>query len=128
MSYDLRIAVKVAGVPKNEPDLYVVIAEPDLGDPTYNLGEMFRACTGWDFNQGEFYRVSDVYEKIKRGIYELTYNENKYLPMNPPNGWGSTKSALMALESLKKCIDEIEDPDSWTQWNTVPKALMYVAW
>lgn len=128
MSYDLRIAVKVAGVPKDEPDLYVVIAEPELSHPTYNLGEMFRACTGWDYDQGEFYRVSDVYAKINRGIYELTYNEDKYLPMNPPNGWGSTKSALRALESLKKCIDEIEDPDSWTEWNTIPKALMYVAW
>ena len=74
MSYDLRIAVKVAGVPKNEPDLYVVIAEPELSNPTYNLGEMFRACTGWDYDQGEFYKVSDVYENIKR-VYDVPKQE-----------------------------------------------------
>lgn len=127
MSYDLRIAVKVAGTPKNE-DLFVVIAEPEKHSPTYNLGPMFRACTGWDFKQGEFYRVDEVYPKIERGIYELTNNEDAYLTLNPPNGWGSTKSALSALKSLKECIDEVEDPDSWTMLNTVPKSLMWVAW
>lgn len=124
MSYDLRIAVKVDGMKDN----YVVIAEPELHSPTYNLGEMFRACTGWDYEQSKFYKVSDVYPKIERGIYELTFNEDKYLPMNPENGWGSTKSALSALKSLKECIDEVENPDSWTTWNTVPKEYMYVAW
>ena len=127
MSYDLRIAVKVAGTPKDE-DLFVVIAEPECNNPTYNLGQMFRACTGWDYEQGKFYRVSDVYTNIERGIYELTYNKEKYVRYNPSNGWGSTTSALEALKSLKECIDDVENPDSWTMWNTVPKALMWVAW
>lgn len=127
MSYDFRIAVKVSGTPKDE-DLFVVIAEPERNNPTYNLGQMFRACTGWDYEQGKFYRVSDVYTNIERGIYELTYNKEKYVRYNPSNGWGNTTSALEALKSLKECIDEVENPDSLTMWNTVPKALMWVAW
>ena len=85
MSYDLRIAVKVEGAPKDDP-LFAVIAEPEYSNPTYNLGEMFRKCMGWDYEQSEWYRVSDVYENIERGISELTYNEDKYIPMNPKNG------------------------------------------
>ena len=124
MRYDLRIAVKVEGT----KDLFCVIAEPKYSSPTYNLGQMFRACTGWDYDQGKYYKVSDVYHLIERGIYELTYNEEKYLPMNPENGWGDTQSALKALKSLKECIDNIENPDSWDGRNTVPKEYMYVAW
>ena len=41
MSYDLRIAVKVDGC-----DKFAQIAEPEYRSPTYNLGKMFRACTG----------------------------------------------------------------------------------
>lgn len=124
MSYDLRIAVKVKG-----SNLYAVIAEPELNHPTYNLGQMFRACTGWDFDQGKFYKVSDVYENIQHGIYELTHNEEKYLSLNPSNGWGNTTSALNALTSLRECIDGIEDPNNWIGgWNTIPKKFLYVAW
>lgn len=60
MSYDIRLAVRVEGAPVNEDGepLYAVIGTPEYDSPTYNLGDMFRACTGWDFKQGKFYRVS----------------------------------------------------------------------
>jgi hypothetical protein len=126
MSYDIRIAVKVEGAEKGNE--YAVIAEPELNSPTYNIGEMLRVCTGWDFNQGEYYRVSDVYQNIVRGIINLREHEEEFEKYNSPNGWGTTVSALKALESLKQCIDEIEDPNGWSGWNTFPKTLLYVAW
>lgn len=126
MSYDLRIAVKVEGAEKGNE--FAIIAEPEFGNPTYNLGEMFRRCTGWDFDQGEFYKVSEVYGNIERGIINLREHEEEFEKYNSPNGWGTTVSALKALESLKQCIDEIEDPNSWSGWNTFPKSLLYVAW
>jgi hypothetical protein len=126
MSYDLRIAVKVEGAEKDNE--FAIIAEPERNNPTYNLGEMFRACTGWDFKQSEFYKVSDVYQNIVRGIVNLTEHEDEFEKYNPPNGWGTTQSALAALKSLKECIDDIEDPHSWSGWNTFPKELRYVAW
>ena len=62
MSYDLRIAVKVDGC-----DKFAEIAEPEYSSPTYNLGKMFRACTGWDYKQGEYYKCSDVIGNIEKG-------------------------------------------------------------
>lgn len=123
MSYDIRIGVKIEGY-----DGYAVIAEPECANPTYNLREMFVACMGWDYKQGEWYKVSDIYTKIERGILELTYNERAYLKLNPENGWGDTQSALRALKSLKECIDNIDNPDSWFGWNTVPKEYLYMEW
>lgn len=72
MSYDLRIAVKV-----KDTDIYAVIAEPEYSSPTYNIGKMFRKATGWDFTQGEWYKVSEVLPLIEHGIHELRYNEDK---------------------------------------------------
>lgn len=126
MSYDLRIAVKVEGAEKGNE--YAIIAEPEFKSPTYNIGEMFRRCMDWDFDQGEFYRVSDVYQNIVRGIINLSEHEEEFEKYNSPNGWGTTVSALKALKSLKQCIDEIEDPNAWSGWNTFPKNLLYVAW
>lgn len=126
MSYDLRIAVKVEGAENGNE--FAIIAEPERNNPTYNLGEMFRACTGWDFEQSKFYKVSDVYQNIIRGIVNLTEHEERFEKYNSPNGWGTTQSALAALKSLKECIDDIENPNSWSGWNTFPKELLYVAW
>ena len=81
MSYDIRIAVKVAGA----EDVFADIAEPERSSPTYNLRDMFVACMNWDYEQGIYYKVSEIYPKIERGIYELTYNEKAYKKYNPPN-------------------------------------------
>ncbi len=126
MSYDLRIAVKVVGAEKGNE--YAVIAEPEFSSPTYNIGEMLRKCTGWDFKQSEYYCVADVYENIVRGIINLTEHESEYEKYNSPNGWGTTQSALRALKSIKECIDDIENPNGWNGWNTFPKSVLYVAW
>lgn len=125
MSYDLRIAVKVAGT---DEELYAVIAQPELCSPTYNLRDMFVACMDWDYEQGEWYRVDKVYQHIVLGIINLKHHEGQFLKYNPPNGWGDTVSALRALESLKECIDDIVNPDGWYGWNTIPKALLYMSW
>lgn len=123
MSYDIKIAVKV-----EDTDIFAVIAEPEYSSPTYNLREMFVACTGWDYTQGEFYKVEDVYDFIVHGIDELTNNEIDYIQYNPSNGWGSTTSAREALISMKECIDNIVDANSWTGWNTIPKKYLYISW
>lgn len=126
MSYDLRIAVKVEGAEKGNE--FAVIGLPELHSPTYNIGEMLRKCMEWDFEQGEYYRVSDVYQNIVRGINNLTVREKEFEKYNSPNGWGTTVTALNALKSLKECIDNIEDPNICGGWNTFPKSLLYVAW
>lgn len=123
MSYDLRLSVKVEG----GDNLYAVIDEPELNSPTYNLGEMFRACMDWDFEQGEYYNVAEVLPKIQRGIYELKFNEPEYRKYNAKNGWGDTASALRALQSLEECIRKNLPGAGWS-WNEIPMGLMYLQW
>ena len=119
MSYDLEIGVQIAGT-----SIIASIAEPEYDSPTYNLGKMFKACMGWDFEQGRWYRVEDVIYKIEHGIHELRHNEKAYKKYNPKNGWGDTKSALEALESLYKCIKNCSD--GWLF--DIPMEHLWVRW
>lgn len=121
MSYDLRVGVKVEGT-----DIIAVVEEPEMHSPTYNLGEMFRACTGWDFKQGEWYKASEVLPKIENGIRELLFNRKAYEQYNPPNGWGSISSAMEALESLRDCIYGTVAGD--IGWQAIPLEHLWVCW
>ena len=123
MSYDYRISVKVEGA----EDCYAVVAQPEINNPTYNLRSMFVACTGWHYEQGKWYKVSEVLPLIERGIHELTFNEKDYEKFNPSNGWGNTKSALEALKSLYECIQDQLGITGWS-WNHIPIECLYVAW
>ena len=123
MSYDIRIGVKVAGV----ANLYAVIDKPELSSPTYNLRDMFVACMGWDYEQGEWYNVADVLPKIKRGISELSEHPSKYRKYNAPNGWGTVQDALNALKSLYECILD-NSADASETWNEIPYDMMYMRW
>ena len=123
MSYDLRIGVKVEGA----KDLYVVIDEPELSSPTYNLRDMFVACMGWDYEQDVWYKVTDVLPMIQHGIEELTKRPSKYKKYNAPNGWGTVESALNALKSLYQCILDNRAGERKT-WNEIPLELMYMRW
>lgn len=117
MSYDLRISVKPQGAPD---DCYVQIAEPEYKNPTYNLGQMFRACMNWDFKQREYYPCADVIHYVEHGICQLRFNSKAYEKYNPENGWGSLSGALNTLESLRECIYQTAE--------NVPIECMYMAW
>lgn len=121
MSYDLRIGVKVENT-----DIIAVVEEPELHSPTYNLGKMFRACTGWDYKQGEWYKANEVLPLIERGIKELYVNRKAYEKYEPENGWGSISSAREALESLRDCIYGIIAGD--VGWQTIPLENLWVCW
>lgn len=115
MSYDLRISVKVEGL-----DKFVTIAYPEINSPTYNLGDMFRKCMDWYYNQGEKYRCSEVIGYIEHGINELTYHSREYEVFVPANGYGDIGEALETLKSLRKCIRE--------QAEYIPMEYMYMNW
>lgn len=123
MSYDIRLGVKVEGL-----DVIAVIDEPEYSSPTYNIGKMLRACTGWNFEQGKWYRVSEVWPMIEHGISELHINGAKYKEYDSPNGWGNTSSAMEALESLSKCIRENIGQSDWGKWQVIPADHLWVRW
>lgn len=123
MSYDLRLGVKV-----DDTDIIAVIAEPLFSSPTYNLRGMFVACMNWNYTQGEWYKVSEVWDKIKTGIKELSEHPEKYEQYNPENGWGDIHSALNALRSLDECIKQnTPGEDNWS-WNEIPVEHLYMSW
>ena len=122
MSYDIRFGVKVAGAPD---DCFAVIGHPERDSPTYNIGNLFRACMDWNFKQGEWYKLTDIYPKICHGIQELTMHSKKYKEYEPDNGWGDVGSALECLQSIRSWV---EDEMQWS-WNSeVPKDCIYMAW
>jgi len=121
MSYDIRFGVKVAGAPD---DVYAVIGEPEYASPTYNNRDIFVACMGWDYHQGEWYHMPEVLPLIERGIHELRFNAEKYKHLEPDNGWGGVDSALQCLKSI------VEWFNSWDRgWNEdVPLECIYMRW
>lgn len=106
MSYDIRIGVKVEGCGE-----YAIIAQPEYSSPTYNLRDMFVACMGWNYSQGEWYRCDEVINKIERGIKELRTRTSAYTQYNPANGCGNISGAIEVLESARtriyECAEEI---------------------
>lgn len=127
LSYDIELAVKAEGAEEvTGKDCYVVFAEPEYDSPTYNLGPMFRACTGWDFEQSKWYSVSEVLPLIEHGIHELRFNRSAYIQFEPKNGWGTIDLALKTLEFLLKCIQENNDGEYAR--NHIPLECMYVRW
>ena len=120
MSYDLRLGVKVEGL-----DVIAVIDMPEKHSPTYNLAKVFRQSTGWNFEQGTWYRVSDVLPYIKQGISELIVNHAKYKKLEPDNGWGTISSARETLISLLDCI---EHQYSDYTWQNIPPEHLWVCW
>jgi hypothetical protein len=122
MSYDVRLGVKVEGM-----DGYIAtIDEPEYSSPTYNLREMFVACMGWDYEQGEWYNCAEVYPKIKHGQEELALYPLRYKKYNAPNGWGTVSSAKEFIDSLAEKIEQIVSGE-WT-WNEIPLEHLYMRW
>jgi hypothetical protein len=122
MSYDIRFGVKVEGM-----DGYIaVIDEPEYSSPTYNLRDMFVACMGWDYKQGEWYNCAEVFPKIRHGQEELTLHPQRYRKYNAKNGWGTVSSAKECLDSVVQKIGEIVGGD-WS-WNEIPLEHLWMRW
>ena len=115
MSYDIRICVKIEGYHG-----YAEIDEPEYDSPTYNLGDMFRACMDWNYTQGQEYPCDYVIKKVEHGINELRTHRAKYEKYNPPNGWGDLDEAIRVLESLRECI--------YQNAENIPIEYLYMRW
>lgn len=121
MSYDVAIGVRIHGT---DPPIFATIDTPEYDNPTYNVGNIIRKSTGWDFVQGEWYLVTDVLDKIEKGIHEMKFNSKAYKHLEPENGWGSTYTVLQSLESPLKCIEQ--NTNGW--YHSIPIEYLYVRW
>ena len=116
MSYDLAIGVKVDGT-----DKFVKVAYCDPCNPSYNIGKALRTSTGWDFTQGEWYRVVDVVPKIERGIHEMRFNKKAYEDMFQ-KGYGGYGSVIEALQGILTTTENV------SEYNGLPLEHFYVRW
>ena len=121
MSYDIRFGVKVEGT----KDIFAVIGEPERHSPTYNNAKIFRKSMGWDYEQGKWYKVSEIIPYIERGIHELRFNKEAYRKLEPDNGWGGIQSSLEALESIMQWIT---NGFEWSWNGDIPKDCIYMCW
>lgn len=115
MSYDIRLGVCVS-----DTDIIAEIGSPEYDSPTYNLREMFHACTGWDYKQGQWYPCELVYDNICHGISELLNDPWKYKEYEPENGWGDINVALETLQSMRDYIDKREEE--------IPLEYLFIRW
>ena len=111
----MRVAVKVDGC-----DKYADIARPEHDNPTYNLRDMFVACMGWAYEQGEYYPCAEYIKKLEQGIKELTFKGRQYKKYEPSNGWGTIGDALESLASWWNCIQE--------EAEEIPIECLYMRW
>lgn len=82
---------------------------------TSNCAPMWRAA-GADLATFHERRASECIPSLGDALVELIKNPAKYDAMNPPNGWGSRASLLIALtEMLVAC-------------ETSPDAIVHVTW
>lgn len=94
MSYDIWMVADLGGP---EP-----VAIGDSVNHTYNCSAMFRlALGGKGVNDLERQTGRDMLPRLKSGIRHMEENPNLYLPLNPPNGWGSYDTALEYLKELE---------------------------
>lgn len=121
MSYDIEFGVKVAGA---KDEVYAVIGEPELSSPTYNNRPIFVKCMGWEYEQGEWYPMTEVMPKIERGIQELRHNSNAYKELEPKNGWGGVESSLKVLESIYNWFNRWDA--GWDE--NIPLECIYMRW
>lgn len=108
MSYDIRFCVQTV-MPNKDGDCFAEVHRPEYDSPTYNYRPMFVACMDWDYKQGEYYPMTEVLPKLRRGLRELEEHPGKYRQYEPENGWGTLGGAI---DCFRSWIHELTE-DNW---------------
>ena len=123
MSYDIRYCVETV-CENNDGDWFAVIGEPGrCSRPTYNYRDMFVACMGWDYHQGEYYPVAEVLPKLRRGLRELTEHPEEYRQYEPENGWGTLGGAIECLTEWVGELTPYEELPEGDRWRYLDSPL-----
>ncbi len=91
MSYDLWLTIDTGG-----PEPAVVA---DVGNMTSNVGPMWRLA-GADLAGFHGKPVADCVDQLRAAVADMRANPGKYLPLNPPNGWGDYHGCLEYLTDM----------------------------
>jgi hypothetical protein len=74
----------------------------DVGNYTYNCGDMFAAALGFDLSDLRGRTGAACIADLERAVAHIRHPDHRaeYEAMNPPNGWGSHAGAATYLERL----------------------------
>ena len=124
MSYDIRIAVKVPVCDECDWDGFAEVGHPVYAHPTYNIGDVVRRATGWDFKQGKFYKVTEILPMVAKGISELVLHPKDYEQYLKGGGtWGTVSTAVHTLNSIMEFVEANQE-----EWRLVPVEYLWIAW
>ena len=78
---------------------------------THNVTPMWKLANIYD----ELYNSNgkqpeEVIEKLKKGLEDMQKHPEKYVPLNPLNGWGDYNGAIEFLEEVIKACEN--NPES----------------
>jgi len=85
----------------------IKMVEVYSGNYTHNVIPMWTKAGIYDdlYNsQGK--KVKDIILNLKKGLIKMKRNPNKYLKLNPKNGWGEYYTAMEFLEEIIKNCEE----------------------
>lgn len=107
MSYDFCIREREAPADKcacgrAHPRFYV-----DLGNPTYNVGNIFREATDGMFAQGKEIPLDDARAMWAKALARLESEPDAFRHLQPSNGWGSVESATENARDAVRAIDAV---------------------
>lgn len=77
----------------------------DVGDPTYNLSEIFYRALGRDLTDLDGWRAQEVIELLQAAVKRMRDDMPSYKAMNPPNGWGTAEGALETLVKFAEACE-----------------------
>ena len=118
MSYDITFKVKVEGI-----DKYVPVGDCDA-NITWNVRKIIELSTGLPWiNEANNGYVKDVLPSIKKGLYELIENPEKYKPYEAENGWGTVDGTISFFERILKCWDDFR---RWEDDEIVNAAVFWI--
>ena len=113
MSYDISFRVKVEGL-----DEYVEVG-CQSANITWNVGKIIRLSTGLEWkNEANNGLCIDVIPKIRKGLYELLENPQKFKPYESPNGYGTVEGTINFFEQVLR---------EWYELQTDYETLVNVA-
>lgn len=73
----------------------------DVGDYTYNVGDMFQKALGFRLGELDGRVAEGVIETLNTAIKDMKVSSEEYKVMNPENGWGSYEGALGYLMDIR---------------------------
>lgn len=77
-----------------------VVAVGDSLNYTWNCSPMFYRALEGGIPALDGKRAVDAIPKLRKAVDDMRASPDVYEPMNPPNGWGSYRSAIAWLEEI----------------------------